>query len=276
MSPKTNTPSPSENSGDLPSQKPSSELPEKTGKRAEDRERRRKKKREKRAKEREERALRPPQPNLDWSAKVGTSVYSLKLLRVHDTYHMWCQCVCGKEKAVKKSSLKTGDAKSCGCQKNRYNVETRRQNHPNPICRTQEYRIYHQMKQRCLNPNDSAYKHYGGRGITICQRWLASYETFLKDMGPRPSKQYSVDRIDYNREYSPENCRWADRITQANNTRATSFLTLNGVTKCSTDWEAELYEKLGLTKQNIADRKHWGWSDERILTTPVARNKRTT
>lgn len=85
------------------------------------------------------------------------------------------------------------------------------------LTKTPEYRAWHSMKQRCLNPNCSRWDKYGGRGIAICQIWLDSFEAFLADMGPRPSQDHSIDRVDNDGDYEPGNCRWATRSEQQRN-----------------------------------------------------------
>ena len=94
------------------------------------------------------------------------------------------------------------------------------------------------MCQRCSNMQNRAYGNYGGRGIKVCDRWLGEhgFENFLADMGERPSKEYSIDRIDVNGNYEPSNCRWATRVQQANNTRKNVWLTHNGETHTLSEW----------------------------------------
>jgi hypothetical protein len=106
-----------------------------------------------------------------------------------------------------------------------------------------EHYTWRTMRDRCNNPNHKSYKAYGGRGITICERWLV-YENFLADMGPRPSKQHSLDRIDNNKGYSPENCRWTDWATQQKNKSSTRIYT-NGE---FTGTLVECAEYLGMSK----------------------------
>jgi DNA-directed RNA polymerase subunit RPC12/RpoP len=101
---------------------------------------------------------------------------------------------------------------------------------------TREYVAYHAMKQRCYNRNVAGYDDYGGRGITVCAEWLASFEVYRRDMGPRPSPKHSVDRIDCDKGYSPDNCRWATPDVQSRNKQVTVHVTLGSETRVLIDW----------------------------------------
>jgi hypothetical protein len=119
------------------------------------------------------------------------------------------------------------------------------------------------MWQRTTNPSQNRYPEYGGRGITVCPEWR-SFEQFLKDMGLKPGPGYSIDRIDVNAGYSPENCRWATPLQQQNNTRANRFLEYQGERLTLSQWA----RRCNLSPNNIRDRLASGWSLERTLTTP--------
>lgn len=136
----------------------------------------------------------------------------------HATWY--CVCSCGREGVFSGPSLRSGNTKSCGCASHEL-LETR--NHKHGQCkrgeRASENAIWSAMKQRCSNPNNRDYRLYGGRGISVCDRWLESFDNFMADMGNRPSPAHSIDRIDNDGNYEPSNCRWATKSVQNRNTR---------------------------------------------------------
>ena len=129
-------------------------------------------------------------------------------------------CCCGGVFEARQLHVKNGGIKSCGCYQ-REATRKRRTTHGDSKNRqvTTEYRSWEALRKRCLNPNNAAYSHYGGRGIRICERWLESYTNFLTDMGRKPGPGYSLDRINNDGDYEPSNCRWATPKQQANNRR---------------------------------------------------------
>lgn len=128
------------------------------------------------------------------------------------------------------------------------------------------HRIWANMKQRCNNPNNTHYKWYGGRGIQVCERWN-QFLNFVADMGPRPTSAHTIDRIDNEKNYSPENCRWATRKQQGANRRGLHILEYNGERLMVTQWA----DRIGIVYVGILNRLKRGWSVERAVTTPSLR-----
>lgn len=130
-----------------------------------------------------------------------------------------------------------------------------------------EYRVWDAMKGRCTNPRHKSFGNYGGRGITVCQRWLDSFDAFLEDVGYRPAKGFSLDRIDNEKGYEPGNCRWATAREQMNNVRYNRLVTINGQTKTRADWCRIFGIREGLFDYRVRN----GWSDVDAITTPTKR-----
>lgn len=149
-----------------------------------------------------------------------------------------CKCDCGGYITTQAKNLKAGYTKSCGClfrtaeriamvsENGRKNRRSASSNFAERVAKHPLYQIWIDMRKRCNSPNNHAYKYYGGRGIKVCDRWNGDngFENFVNDMGERPGKEYSIDRIDVNGGYCPENCRWATDIEQMNNTRRNSYV----------------------------------------------------
>ncbi len=184
-------------------------------------------------------------------------------------YNWYCNCDCGRVVKVSFSNLRGGGTRSCGC----LSIEVKTK-HGNASRRgwSGTYRTWKSMRTRCLSVNNPGYHNYGGRGIKICDRWLYSFQNFLEDMGERPDG-LSIERIDNNGHYCPQNCRWADKKEQANNTRLNYLIEHNGLTMNITQWA----EHIGVKRHVIEGRIRLGWPTAAVLKTPVARktaNKR--
>lgn len=184
----------------------------------------------------------------------------------HDHVYWLCRCDCGVEREVFESNLVTGKSTSCGgagCISSKKHGKSG----------TRVYSIWENMISRCQNPNNFSYYLYGDRGITVCDEWK-SFENFYNDMGDPPDK-YSIDRLDPNLGYFPENCRWASSSEQACNKsgikrqRNISSISFNGETKTIHEWARDI----GIHGNTLTHRLRSGWPIEKALTTPSLRAK---
>ena len=176
------------------------------------------------------------------------------------------RCNCGTQKEVAGGNLRSGGSRSCGCKRREFlsKAKTRHgqaNSRINGRWATTTYRAWTAMLSRCYNRHAKAFPDYGGRGITVCSRWLESFDNFLADMGERP-RGLSLERKDNSMGYSPANCEWATARTQGRNTRRNKKYTLNGETLCLAEWS----ERAGLAHSVIQGRLRRGWSLERALT----------
>jgi hypothetical protein len=153
-----------------------------------------------------------------------------------------CQCSCGNTTIQTGTVLRGGAVISCGCYIKE--IKTKHQ-----LCFTKEYKSWQSAKDRCYRPKHDSYHRYGGRGITMCERWKNDFSAFFEDMGERPAGK-SLERIDNNLGYYKENCKWADRFEQCNNRRSSHFVTYDGVTKTVSQWARDL----NITPQAVGKR----------------------
>lgn len=178
------------------------------------------------------------------------------------TAHAPSLTACTQPRPIEQATDATNDARAA--ERIRYVRDRAR--------RGAEYWIWQAMKKRCLNPKNPRFIHYGGRGITVCERWLHSYGNFLADMGRRPSAGHSIDRIDNDGNYEPANCRWATAEQQSLNRQDTLLLSFNGEVIPLVQWGRQQ----GIRPRTIRARLYRGWSVEAALTTvPNPMDRRT-
>lgn len=155
-------------------------------------------------------------------------------------------CECGKTFNAPMYTILSGHKRSCGCLK----LKGNNLKHGYSKTNMSEYHTWKRMKMRCYNKNNPKYKNYGARGITVCDRWLNSFENFYADMGSKPGPKYSIDRINNDGNYTPENCRWATDLQQANNKTNITLITYKGKTQSIAAWGREL----GISPYTISTR----------------------
>lgn len=183
----------------------------------------------------------------------------------HVTTKWWCVCDCGTRRAVETASLSLGKSVSCGCHKREMTIARNKSWATHGLSKTSEYGIWKKMVLRCHNETDAAYYRYGARGISVCDRWRDSFENFLHDMGRRPDGM-SLDRIDNDLGYTPDNCRWATLVEQANNRSSNVKFTYRGATVGL----RELSEMSGISARVLRNRiVNLGYSVELAVSTPV-------
>lgn len=199
----------------------------------------------------------------DLRGKRFTRLLVVSLSAKRDGNEKWwhCICDCGKPTIVSTERLNSGNTRSCGCLL----ADTASVNHrTHGLRHTKEYTAWANMWRRCADVSRPEYKNYGGRGITVCERWRL-FENFIVDMGPKPSIKHTLDRYPNNNgNYEPGNCRWATRTENNRNTRVVKMLMYGGVVKPLPQWA----EELGLPKGTVQSRLRLGWSVEKTLSTP--------
>lgn len=188
-------------------------------------------------------------------AYAGTSVKTPTL------HYVWCRCVCGKIKKVLIMHIRSGKSSGCGCFKNTRGGKSN----------TPEYVNWYSMIIRTedTGSNTKSSMRYRAKGVKVCDRWLNSFSDFLSDVGPRPGREYTLDRIDNNGDYTPENVRWATRAEQSRNTSRNVKVTINGITKCAAEWAREY----GISPRTVYGRLNAGWEPKVAVTTPLGRRE---
>lgn len=172
-----------------------------------------------------------------------------------------CKCDCGNIKVIRSDSLISGNTTSCGC------FDYERRCKPDSIKKHKLYRVYWAMKDRCYKPTSKVYKWYGGRGIKICQEWLDSYESFYNWCMENGYKEgLTLDRINVNGNYEPDNCRLITQQEQANNTTRNRIITFNGESLNIVQWATKLDININTLYARLVTNN---WSIERALTEPV-------
>jgi len=197
---------------------------------------------------------------------TGIQFGRLKVMEVSHIIHRkryWkCRCKCGNETTVISTSLVCGNTKSCGCLHKEITGNAHR---THGMRHTPEYSTWCRMRNRCYRKTDNSYGRYGARGIIVCESWRDSFQNFFNDMGRRPSQSHSIDRIENNGPYSPENCKWSTKYEQASNKRSNIHVTLGSKSKTVAMWAREF----NINQFTVYQRIRRGWTPTEALTRPV-------
>lgn len=199
-------------------------------------------------------------PIKDISGQKFGRLTVIKFIHIENHKAIWlCQCECGGLTEVVGKDLTSGHTKSCGCLRKE---KTRNLNKTHDKTNTRIYGIWCYMKRRCYNENCKCYKNYGARGITMCDEWKNDFMTFYNwSMLHGYNDNLTIDRIDINGNYEPNNCRWATIKQQNRNTRKNKYYTINGETHCLSEW-CEIYN---LNYKRVQYRIRSNWTIEESL-----------
>lgn len=205
----------------------------------------------------------------DLSGQIFGRLTAISLYRRDEKSNSYwlCKCICGNESVVRIGDLTSGNTKSCGCyhtEKNARLIAERNKTHNESGTRL--YNIWRGIKQRCRYKRNVSYKNYGGRGIDVCNEWYNSYETF-RDWALLNGyeDELTIDRVDNEKNYEPDNCKWSTHKTQANNRRSSKIITHNGHSKTLSQWA----EHLNVKKSTLSMRLQSGWSESETLDKPI-------
>lgn len=192
---------------------------------------------------------------------IGKCLFIEYVPKIDKCYRGLFRCFCGKNFESNITYIFSGKHVGCGCTRVNY-----KHGNSTRSVTTTEYSIWKGMKNRCLRPSHNAFKHYGARGIKVCDRWLNSFENFLEDVGKRPSKNHSLDRYpNKNGNYEPTNVRWATQDEQSSNMRSNVYLTFNGNRQTLRGWS----NATRIHRNTIPNRFYEGWTAKDVVTAKI-------
>lgn len=217
-------------------------------------------------------------PMLYWGKYIGKKYNKLLILKIcgkNKFGHALCECLCdcGNKTIAEASSVLSGNTKSCGCLKI-YNIKNRNRTHG--MSNTRLYRVWKGMRNRCYNKNSNSYVRYGGRGITVCDEWRNDFVNFYNwaiENGYDESAdrgEFTIDRINNNGDYCPENCRLGNYFIQANNKRSNRLITYNNECKNVKEWSKYFGFDYKYFHQKLKEND---WSVEKVLGLPYFKEK---
>ena len=192
---------------------------------------------------------------------LGKKFHRWKVLKNNNKIIL-CECECGNVKDVLKGNLTSGKTKSCGCLAKEL---IKKRLSTSASLNPKLYGVYYAMRNRCYNNKNKSYKNYGAKGVIVCEEWLSDYEIFYKwSLEKGYAEGLTIERINYDGNYGPENCKWATRTEQGRNKSNNTLLKLKGETKTLVEWS----EIIGVHRETLNRRYRKNWSEEEMFYKP--------